>query len=91
MAAARRWAAAQPTEGSVAKSERVARRLPPEALPFMVEILAEGTDESLAAFSALYWNGATVESDATDDTDATWYRVTLPDGTVLERRASSQP
>jgi hypothetical protein len=87
MAAARQWTAAHRADGPINKSRRAAQRLPAEALPLMIEIMVEEGDDCSAAFSALYWNGAKVESDATDDTDPTWYRVTLPDGTVVERKA----
>lgn len=71
------------TNVSIAKSKRAAERLPPEALPALAALLIEEDEHSLAAFSALHWNGATVESDATDVSDPTWYRVVLPGGDVI--------
>jgi hypothetical protein len=65
-------------------------RLAPEALPFVVELLLTNDAELvLTASLALQYNGGHIESDATEDRDPTYYRVTFPDGTVHTQEISA--
>lgn len=92
IADAKAWARKNPVEGvGITKTKKAAQRLPPEPLPSMVDLLADGGPEALAAAAALHFNGAQVESDATETSDPTWYRVTLLDGSVLSREARQPP
>jgi len=72
------------------KTRRSALKLPPDALPFMVDLLAENGPEVSEAGAALHFNGAKIASDATEHTDPTWYRVTLSDGRVIYREVTGE-
>jgi hypothetical protein len=65
------------------KRQSVDLRLSPESLPIIAGLLG-GTDQELmmTASFALSYNGARLDSDVTPTTDPTFYRVTMPDGTV---------
>jgi hypothetical protein len=64
--------------------QRVDLRLSASSLPVLAELLGS-TDMTLFMTSslALQFNGARIDSDATDATDPTFNRVTFPDGSEL--------
>ena len=67
-------------------------RVTPEPLPMLLDILSsEDGGLAFTALRALTANGAHVTSDETEETDATVHIVTLPDGSVHERRINAWP
>lgn len=68
-----------PTDGSWV--QKIDLRLSVDSLPFVAQLLgSEDTSLVLTSTFALRYNGASIESDATEDSDPTVYRVTFPDG-----------
>jgi hypothetical protein len=56
----------------------------------MVELLAAGNEEEVhPALMALIANEAKIDGDRADDHDSTWVKVTLPDGTVVQKEVPS--
>ncbi len=68
-----------PTDGRWV--QRIDLRLSASSLPILAQLLGSA-DMSLVLTSnfALRYNGARISSDATEDSDPTFYRVTFPDG-----------
>jgi hypothetical protein len=61
-------------------------RLTPDSLPLLLDLLSsDDLQTSTTAFVALVGNGAEIGHDETETTDATLYRITLPDGSDHER------
>jgi hypothetical protein len=65
-------------------------RLSAESLPIVAQLLGS-SDGPLVLTSnfALLYNGARISSDATDDSDPTFFRVTFPDGQEVTVPAAS--
>ena len=69
---------------------KVDLRLTPESLPLLLDVVSS-QDQRMAetALFALMANGAQIAHDETETSDATLYRITLPDGSVHEQPINS--
>jgi hypothetical protein len=70
--------------------QKVDLRLSVDSLPIVAQLLGN-SDSSLmiTASLALQYNGARIDSDATDSSDPTFRRVTFPDGTEVTIRPNT--